>query len=229
MSPVKNHKPFALLSGSADMRPTPAIFKSRPVGIQNGIYAATRWRLFGGGYIVTMDGAGHHVGKWDLLIAHPPCTYLTNAGAVRMTVKGELQRERYEKAMAARDFFMQMWTASVERIAIENPTPMGIVKLPPPTQVIQPFQFGHPYSKRTCLWLKNLPTLIPTSFISNYEPYVNGGCKDAYGRYRRFQGRNERDQKTRSKTFPGIAAAMADQLGTHGGYVQMTLLEEIEE
>ena len=182
-----------------------------------------------GGYIVTMDGVGHHVGKWDLLIAHPPCTYLTNAGAVRMTVKGELQRERYEKAMAARDFFMQMWTASVERIAIENPTPMGIVKLPPPTQVIQPFQFGHPYSKRTCLWLKNLPTLIPTSFISNYEPYVNGGCKDAYGRCRRFQGRNERDQKTRSKTFPGIAAAMADQWGTHGGYVQMTLLEEIEE
>lgn len=201
----------------------PVIFRSRPAGIQNGIYAATHWRLFGG-YIVTMDGVGHHVGKWDLLIAHPPCTYLTNAGAVRMTVKGELQRERYEKAMAARDFFMQMWTASVERIAIENPTPMGIVKLPPPTQVIQPFQFGHPYSKRTCLWLKNLPLLIPTRYVYQHEPYINGGCKDAQGRYRRFQGRKERDQKTRSKTFPGIAAAMADQWGTPGGgYVQMRL------
>lgn len=181
-------------------------------------------KVIRGGQINTMDGAAHEVGKWDLLIAHPPCTYLTTAGAVRMVVKGELQKERYEKAMEGREFFLQMWRADVERICIENPTPMKLLKLPPCTQIIQPYQFGHPYSKRTLLWLKNLPWLIPTNIVPYYEPWVNGGCKDANGRYRRFQGRNERDPKTRSKTFPGIAAAMADQWGTPGGgYVQMNL------
>ena len=79
------------------------------------------------------------------------------------------------------------------------------------TQAIQPYQFGHPYSKRTCLWLKGLPELVPTDIIDHHEPYVNGGCKDAHGNYRRFQGRKERDPKTRSKTFPGIAKAMSEQ------------------
>lgn len=74
-------------------------------------------------------------------------------------------------------------------------------------------RFGHPYSKRTCLWLKGLPPLKPTEIIENHEPYVNGGCKDAHGNYRRFQGRKERDPKTRAKTFPGIAKAMAEQWG----------------
>lgn len=188
------------------------------------------WHILGdavealkGGHITTVDGVWHDVGKWDLLIAHPPCTYLTNASAVRMTVKGELQKERYKKAMEGREFFLKMWAADVERICVENPTPIGFLNLPPCTQVIQPYQFGHPYSKRTCLWLKNLPYLKATNIVTNYEPYVNGGCKDASGRYRRFQGRNERDPKTRSKTFPGIAAAMAEQWGGNGGYVQMDI------
>lgn len=150
---------------------------------------------------------------WDLIIAHPPCTYMTNAGAVRMRVKGEIQKERFEKAMEAKAFFMKFYEADCERIAIENPTPMKIIGLPPYTQAIQPFEYGHPYSKRTCIWLKGLPPLIPTEIIEHHEPYVNGGCKDAHGNYRRFQGRKERDQKTRSKTFPGIAAAMAAQWG----------------
>lgn len=72
---------------------------------------------------------------------------------------------------------------------------------------------GHPYSKRTCLWLKGLPLLQPTQIVESHEPYVNGGCKDAHGNYRRFQGRKERDPKTRAKTFPGIAKAMAEQWG----------------
>lgn len=167
-----------------------------------------------GGYIETMDGAGHHVGKWDLIIAHPPCTYMSNAGAVRMRVRGILQQERYQKAMEAKAFFMKFYEADCSRIAIENPTPMKIVGLPKYDQAIQPYMFGHPYSKRTCLWLKGLPPLNPTNVLEHHEPYVNGGCKDAHGNYRRFQGRKERDPKPRSKTFPGIANAMAEQWGS---------------
>ena len=152
-------------------------------------------------------------GCWDMVIAHPPCTYMTNAGAIRMRIKGEIQPERYAKAMEAKAFFMAFWQADIPKIAIENPTPMKIVGLPPYSQVIQPYWFGHPYSKRTCLWLKGLPPLMPTEILDHHEPYVNGGCKDANGNYRRFQGRKERDPKTRSKTFPGIARAMAEQWG----------------
>ena len=121
--------------------------------------------------------------------------------------------ERYEKAMEAKAFFMQFYNASIPRIAIENPTPMKLIGLPPYTQAIQPYEYGHPYSKRTCLWLRGLPKLEPTEVLDHHEPYVNGGCKDAHGNYRRFQGRKERDPKIRSKTFEGIAKAMAEQWG----------------
>lgn len=162
----------------------------------------------------TSDGKEHTLkGRWDLLIAHPPCTYLSNAGAVRMRVKGKIVEEWYKKAMAAKDFFMHFLCADCKRIAVENPTPMKIVGLPPYTQAIQPYEYGHPYSKRTCLWLKGLPNLKPTKIIEKHVSFVNGGCKDAYGNYRRFQGRKERDPKLRSKTFEGIAEAMAAQWG----------------
>lgn len=162
----------------------------------------------------TTDGAEHSInGTWDMIIAFPPCTYMTNASAVRMRVKGVIQEDRYRKAMEAKAFFMQFFNAKCAKIAIENPTPLRIIGLPAYSQVIQPFMFGHPYSKRTCLWLKGLPPLIPTDLVANYEPFVNGGCKDAHGQYRRFQGRNERDPKTRSKTFTGVARAMAEQWG----------------
>lgn len=160
----------------------------------------------------TMNGQWHEIeGTWDLLIAHPPCTYLTNASAVRMRVKGEIQPERYAKAMEAKEFFMAFYNTDCPRIAVENPVPLKLVELPPYTQAIQPYEHGHPYSKRTCLWLKNLPALQPSCVMDKHEPYVNGGCKDAHGNYRRFQGRKERDPKNRSKTFPGIAKAMAEQ------------------
>lgn len=147
----------------------------------------------------TMDGRAHNIsGEWGMLIAFPPCTYMTNAGAVRMRVKGQIVQERYNKAMEAKAFFMQFYNARCCKIAIENPTPMKIINLPEYTQAIQPYQFGHPYSKRTCLWLRGLSCLKPTKIIDNHEPYVNGGYKDS---------------KIHSKTFPGIAAAMADQWG----------------
>lgn len=152
-------------------------------------------------------------GRWDMIIAFPPCTYMTNAGAVRMRVKGEIVPERYEKAMEAKEFFMRFYNADCERVVIENPVPMKIVGLPPYSQTIQPYEHGHPYSKKTCLWLRGVPPLMATDILTEHEPYVNGGSKDAHGNYRRFQGRKERDAKTRSKTFPGIAKAMAEQWG----------------
>lgn len=99
--------------------------------------------------------------KWDMIIAHPPCTYMTNAGAVRMRVNGEIQPERFAKAMEAKAFFMAFYNADCPRIAIENPTPMKLIGLPEYTQAIQPYEHGHPYSKRTCLWLKGLPPPLP--------------------------------------------------------------------
>ena len=170
--------------------------------------------LINGDCSFTDSGGGqHHIrGPWDMLIAFPPCTYMTNASAVRMRVNGQIVPERYQKAMEAKEFFMRFYNADCPRICIENPTPMKLIGLPPYTQAIQPWQHGHPYTKRTCLWLRGLPPLEPSDIITEgVQPYVNGGCKDAHGNYRRFQGRNERDPKTRSKTFSGIARAMAEQ------------------
>lgn len=161
----------------------------------------------------TMDGKKHRIiGKWDMIIAFPPCTYLTAAGAVRMyKPKGVIVKERFEKAMAAKEFFLKIYNANCNKICIENPTPLKVVRLPPYTQVVQPWQFGHPYTKRTCLWLKNLPLLQPTKIITDgVMPYVNAGCKDAHGKPRKQQGKMH-DQTMRSKTFQGIAAAMAQQ------------------
>ena len=138
---------------------------------------------------------------------------MTNASAVRMRVKGEIQKDRYNKAMEAKKFFMQFYNADCEKICIENPTPMKLIGLPQYTQAIQPWMFGEKYTKRTCLWLKGLPLLVPDikEKPDGIVPYVNGGCKDANGNYRRFQGRKERDPKIRAKTFPGVAKSMATQ------------------
>ena len=162
---------------------------------------------------LTRDGCAHSIPKWDMIIAFSPCTYMTNAGAVRMRANGEIQKERYEKAMRAKEFFMAFYNADCPKIAIENPTPMKLIGLPPYTQAAQPYEYGHPYSKRTCLWLKGLPKLVPTQIITEHEPYVHGGSKYANGEYRRFKNRVAQDQKTRSRTFQGIARAMAEQWG----------------
>lgn len=123
--------------------------------------------------------------------------------------------------------FLAFYNADCEKICIENPTPMKLIGLPPYTQAIQPWEFGEMYTKRTCLWLKGLPPLVP--FISEkpdgIKPYVNGGCKDTHGNYRRFRGRKERDPMIRSKTFPGVARAMAEQ---YAGSSRNLLLEETE-
>ena len=164
----------------------------------------------------TMDGSGHTVsGKWDMIIAFPPCTYMSNAGACRMfPQKGKIDPERFAKAMEAKAFFMAFYNADCERISIENPVPLKIVGLPEKSQVIQPYQFGHPYTKKTYLWLKGLSNLISTDIVEPVGPWVCGNTeiwkKQAakgivYGK--------EKSAKERSKTFPGIAKAMAEQWG----------------
>ena len=112
------------------------------------------------------------LGKWDLIIAHPPCTYMSKAGARWMyPTAGNISQERLENAMKAKEFFLKILNADCDRIAIENPRPLKVVDLPKPSQVIQPYQFGHPYSKATCLWLKGLPPLEPTEVLTEYKPY----------------------------------------------------------
>ena len=167
---------------------------------------------------ITCDGQVHTIeGKWDLIVAHPPCTYLSNAGAARLykVIDGEtyILRDRFEKGMDGKDFFMKMLNANCDHIAVENPIPSGVFHLPPYTQVIQPYEFGHPYSKRTCLWLKGLPKLKPTNIVASKGSWVSGGSKKADGSPRENKGETFRDSLTKSKTFPGIAKAMAEQWG----------------
>jgi hypothetical protein len=151
---------------------------------------------------------------WDLIIGFPPCTYMTNGGAVRMyPKKGQIDLMRYQKAMEAKEFFMAIYDAPVKHIAIENPLPMKIVGLPDRNQLIHPYQFGDPYSKKTCLWLKNLPKLIPTNVLTEYQPFINGGG----GRMNRAHYKGKKfaaGSIARSKTFQGIAKAMAQQWTT---------------
>jgi hypothetical protein len=145
--------------------------------------------------------------KWDLIIAHPPCTYLSNAGARFLYPKGELNEARLKKGLEAKEFFMQLYNADCPRICIENPIPSKVYGLPEYSQTIQPYEYGHPFQKKTCLWLKGLPLLQPTNVLPKEQRqstkiagnWFNKGGKDR--------------QKNRAKTFEGIAAAMAEQWG----------------
>ena len=143
--------------------------------------------------------------KWDMIIAFPPCTYLSNAGARHLFPGGKLNVERYKKGLLAKELFMAIYNADCLKIAIENPTPSKIYDLPEKTQVIQPWQFGHPYSKRTQLWLKGLPKLIPTNIVE-----IESSCRKP-GNWFNKGGKNR--QINRSKTFEGVAKAMAEQWG----------------
>lgn len=143
--------------------------------------------------------------KWDMIIAFPPCTYLSNAGARHLFKGGKLNQERYKKGLEAKEFFMALYNADCPRVCVENPLPSKIYELPEKSQVIQPYQFGHPYTKRTQLWLRGLPPLQPTNVVE-----VESNCRKAGNWFNK--GGKER-QKNRSKTFQGIAEAMAFQFG----------------
>lgn len=158
-------------------------------------------------------------GQWDLIIAHPPCTYLSNAGASRLykIISGEtfICRDRFEKGWEAREFLMKFLNADCECIAVENPTPSRCFHLPTYSQVIQPYMFGDPYTKRTCLWIKGLPQLRATQEVEPIGSWVQGNgeaWKKKRARGERVIG-GHKSPKIRSKTFPGIAQAIAKQWG----------------
>ena len=171
-----------------------------------------RWGITPSISFETMDGEYHQFdGKWDMILAFPPCTYLTNAGARHLWKGGVLNQERYAKGLEGKKFFMEFFNAECPKIAIENPTPSKVYELPKHSQVIQPYQFGHPFTKRTQLWLKGLPLLEPTDLVEPERTWCPSGSYS--GKHaEKHRGMFTKDRaRNRSKTFPGIAKAMAEQ------------------
>lgn len=154
--------------------------------------------------------------KWDMIIAFPPCTYLTNTGNKWFNVERfgykAIQR-KYDRESAV-DFFMLFANADCEKIAIENPIGCMSTRFRKPNQIIQPYMFGHPERKSTCLWLKGLPELIPTNVVEfNIIQYKNGKGTDSPWHMNTMSLPPKERAKARSKTFPGVALAMAEQWG----------------
>lgn len=158
----------------------------------------------------TCDGKLHSISAWDMVIAHPPCTYLSAAGAVWLFDKDHNIKDakRHENGIQAARFFYRFLSLPYRYVAVENPVPLKIYGLPKYDQIIEPYYFGDPWKKKTCLWLKGLPPLVKTNEVHPIGYWVGAHGKDKapYGMIKGF-----RDQKTRSKTFPGIAKAMAEQ------------------
>lgn len=145
--------------------------------------------------------------SFDLMIAHPPCTHLAVSGAAWFKYKEKEQKEALE-------FVQRLLDASIEKIALENPVSVISTRIRKPTQIIQPWQFGEPFSKKTCLWLKNLEPLQPTNIVDKgeYTTYASGRTMPTWYAEAWKLPPAER-AKLRSKTFQGIADAMADQWG----------------
>lgn len=148
--------------------------------------------------------------SWDMLIAFPPCTYLTVTGNRWFNVEryGQKAIDRMKEREKAIEFFLRLVNAPIEKIAIENPVGIMSTVYRKPDQIINPYLFGDPYEKRTCLWLKNLPLLESTNIVEP-EPrikYKSGKTMPAW-----YQVHGKDRAKIRSKTFPGIARAMAEQ------------------
>jgi len=151
--------------------------------------------------------------KWDLLIAHPPCTYLCNSGVRWLAPGGKLDPERHAKMVEACDFFAQLLAANIPRVCVENPTMHKYARNylqetwrvtrhdARPSQTIQPYEHGHGETKRTGLWLRGLPLLKPSNIVSGRTPRVH------------FASPGADRWKERSRTLPGIARAMALQWG----------------
>ena len=148
--------------------------------------------------------------KWDMIIAFPPCTFLSKAGACRLyPTAGNIDPIRYQKGVEAKAFFMKFINANCDKIAVENPVSLKVFDMPQWTQEIEPYQFGHPFSKKTRLWLKGLPKLEPTKIVEKKGTYLpSSTSKNAYTG---LNDKKTRCPKVASKTFEGIAKAMANQ------------------
>ena len=168
-------------------------------------------------FFETTDGSLHKMPeKWDMIIAFPPCTYLCVSGNAWFNVEkyGVKAKQRYLDRYRAIVFFMQIANADCERIAIENPIGIMSSAYRQPNQIIQPYMFGDPFEKKTCLWLKNLPLLTASKECAPPERkhFASGNTMPEW--YADLWKLPQKERaKQRSKTFPGIAQAMADQWG----------------
>lgn len=157
--------------------------------------------------------------KWDMIIAFPPCTYLTVTGNRWFNVEryGDKAIHRFQLRQEAIEFFMKFAGANCPKIAIENPVGIMSTKWRRPDQIIQPYEFGHSARKKTCLWLQNLPYLVPTHFVDPGEINKYGQSSGAHADMARDKNgkiiswNDPQTARIRSKTFPGIARAMAEQ------------------
>lgn len=147
---------------------------------------------------ITEDGTAHTVSVWHMIIAHPPCTYLCKVSSVRMVQHGVINQQRYAQMLLARDFFFHCLNAQATYVAVENPRPMARARLPHPDCQASPHNFGSHYSKATYYWLRNLPPLMYGAQLPSKPKCF---CKCSRGKYR-------------SRTFPEIAEAIAEQWGT---------------
>lgn len=166
----------------------------------------------------TVDGVEHKIsGKWDMIIAFPPCTYLTVTGNRWFNYEkyGDKAIQRMLDRNAAIKFFMTIANADCDKIAIENPVGIMSTHWRKPDQIIQPYQFGDAYEKRTCLWLKGLPMLTPTKIVEIPDRIqFKSGKTMAKWYVEAWNLSKEQRALVRSKTFPGIAKAMAGHWGT---------------
>ena len=165
----------------------------------------------------TVNGDTHHlIGKWDMIIAFPPCTYLTVTGNRWFNIDryGEKAIQRHKDRKDAIYFFMAFANADCEKIAIENPVGIMSSEWRKPNQIINPWQFGDAFEKKTCLWLKGLPELTPTNIVEipPRKKFDSGKTMPSWYAEAWHLPKEER-AKLRSKTFPGIAKAMAEQWG----------------
>ena len=173
---------------------------------------------------------------WDLMIAHPPCTYLAVSGAGWMYNKdGTRNEERYQNQMDGIEFVHKLMDAPIARIAIENPISVISSYIREPDQIVHPWQFGDEAEKSTCLWLKNLPMLRPTKIVGKGEMYEFTDKKT--GKKKRqplwyyqalSKAKTPAERRTlRSKTFEGIARAMAEQWNEVQIGIQKTIFDEM--
>lgn len=179
--------------------------------------------LNGGGYdFKTQDGKRHIVNNWDMIIAFPPCTYLTNAGMCNFTRKNSdniYRLKRLKNLYESVKFVNDIWQSDCNKIVIENPVGVLSTYFAKPTQIIHPYEFGHSVNKSTCLWIKGVNPLIPTNIVEKDKIIAWGNGNKISKWYRETlsdcAGNLEELSKIRSKTFEGIASAMAEQWGSN--------------
>lgn len=164
----------------------------------------------------TLDGVSHYIDRWDMIIAHPECTYLCCTGNRWFNEEkyGEKAVQRKKLREEAIDFFMKIVNADCDKIAIENPVGIMSTQYRKPDQIIQPYMFGNPARKRTCFWLKGLPLLKPQNAVEPEKAHTySSGAQTGEWYAETFNLPKKDRAKARSKTFPEVAKAIADQWG----------------